>query len=362
MMVSQGALGSALSAVEDPLLQRSLHSLGMIRAVKSRRFGSPTVTIALPVPNYPVLSELAGRLRAAAAELVPDLEVRTEEMDDAERAQMMARIRREAGPDPGETGSATRVVAVASGKGGVGKSSVTTNLGLALRALGKKVGVIDADIWGFSIPQMLGINRAPVIIEQSIIPPRAHGVSAMSMDYFVPEDRAVIWRGPMLHKALEQFLKDVFWDSPDYLLIDMPPGTGDIAISIQNFLPRSQVLLVTTPQLTAQRVARRAALMAAQVNQEVIGVVENMSWFTGDDQKRYELFGAGGGQALATELGVPLMAQIPLLPLMREGADRGDPVMVAAPDSEVVQAFFDLAAAVEKARPRIRSHPELVIR
>ena len=361
-MPSQSALGAALAAVEDPLLRRPLGSVDMIRAVKTRRFGSPTVTIALPVPNYPVLAELGRRMREAALPLVSDLDVRTEHMNDAERAQMMAHVLADAGPKPGETGSATRVLAVSSGKGGVGKSSVATNLGLALANLGKTVGLIDADIWGFSIPRMLGIDRAPVVIEQSIIPPVAYGISAMSMDYFVPDDRAVIWRGPMLHKALEQFLKDVFWDSPDYLLIDMPPGTGDIAISIQNFLPRSQVLLVTTPQPTAQRVARRAALMAAQVNQEVIGVVENMSWFTGDDQKRYELFGSGGGQALASELEVPLMAQIPLLPRMREGADRGVPVMVAAPDSDASRAFTRLASEVEKARPRIRSHPELVIR
>ncbi len=361
-MASQGALKSALGAVEDPLLQRSLDSLDVLRAVKTRRFGAPTVTVALPVPNYPVLEELVARLREAAGVLVSDLDVRTEVMTDPERAEFMERIRRESGPPPGETGSRTRVVAVSSGKGGVGKSSVATNLGLALRDLGRSVGLIDADIWGFSIPKMLGIGRPPVVIEGAIIPPRAYGVSAMSMDYFVPDDRAVIWRGPMLHKALEQFLKDVFWDSPDYLLIDMPPGTGDIAISIQNFLPRSQVLLVTTPQPTAQRVARRAALMAAQVNQEVIGVVENMSWFTGDDGKRYELFGAGGGQALADELEVPLMTRIPLLPMMREGADRGVPVTVAAPESEAAKAFARLATAVEGARPRVRFHPELVVR
>lgn len=355
-------MGAALAAVEDPLLRRPLGSLGMVRSVKTRRFGSPTATVTLPVPNYPVLAELGQRMRNAASSLVSDLDLRTEHMTDAERAVMMARVLKDAGPGPGETGSPTRVVAVSSGKGGVGKSSVAANLGLALREMGRTVGLIDADIWGFSIPRMLGIDRTPVVIEQSIIPPVAYGISAMSMEYFVPDDRAVIWRGPMLHKALEQFLKDVFWDSPDYLLIDMPPGTGDIAISIQNFLPRAQVLLVTTPQPTAQRVARRAALMAAQVNQEVIGVVENMSWFTGDDQKRYELFGSGGGQALASELEVPLMARIPLLPLMREGADRGVPAMVAAPQSEVAEAFARLADEVEKARPRIRSHPELVIR
>jgi ATP-binding protein involved in chromosome partitioning len=209
---------------------------------------------------------------------------------------------------------------------------------------------------------MFGVDTPPIVIDESIIPPRAHGVQVMSMDYFVPDDKAVIWRGPMLHKAIEQFLTDVFWDSPDYLIVDMPPGTGDIAISMAQFLPRAQVLVVTTPQPTAQRVARRAALMAAQVDQEVIGIVENMTWFTGDDGKRYELFGAGGGAALAAELGVPLMTQIPLLPAMREGADQGRPLAVAAPGSEAAAAFTTLAEAVEAARPRVRSHPDLVIR
>jgi ATP-binding protein involved in chromosome partitioning len=228
--------------------------------------------------------------------------------------------------------------------------------------MGHSVGVIDGDIWGFSIPKMLGVTHAPVVIEGSIIPPEAHGVKAMSMDYFVPQDRAVIWRGPMLHKAIEQFLQDVFWDEPEFLIVDMPPGTGDIAISMAQFLPRAQVLLVTTPQPTAQRVARRAALMAEKVNQEVMGVVENMSWFTGDDGKRYHIFGEGGGAALAEELGVPLLAQIPLLPEMREGADQGRPVTVAAPGSEPERAFRQLAEAVKERKPRVRTHPELVIR
>ena len=174
---------------------------------------------------------------------------------------------------------------------------------MALRGSGHKVGIVDGDIWGFSIPAMLGVDTPPFMVGESIIPPVSLGVKVMSMDYFVGEDKAVIWRGPMLHRAIEQFLKDVFWDNLDFLIVDMPPGTGDIAISMSQFLPRAQVLLVTTPQPTAQRVARRAALMAAEVDQEVIGVVENMAWFTGDDGKRYELFGAGGGQALADELG-----------------------------------------------------------
>jgi ATP-binding protein involved in chromosome partitioning len=274
----------------------------------------------------------------------------------------MTALRSAAGPGVGETGSRTRVVAVASGKGGVGKSSVTTNLAVAMTRRGLSVGVIDADIWGFSIPRMLGIEHPPVVIDESIIPPTAHGVKAMSMDYFVGDDQAVIWRGPMLHKAIEQFLKDVWWDEPDVLLVDMPPGTGDVSISLSQFLPRAQVLLVTTPQPTAQRVARRAALMAAKVNQEVMGVVENMAWFTGDDGRRYHLFGEGGGDLLAREVDVPLMARIPLLPEMRAGADEGVPVALAAPGSEVEAAFDQLAEAVVARKPRVRTHPELVIR
>ena len=187
-------------------------------------------------------------------------------------------------------------------------------------------------------------------------------MKVMSMDFFVGEDKAVVWRGPMLHKAIEQFLKDVFWDDPDFILVDMPPGTGDVSISLSQFLPRAQVVVVTTPQPTAQRVARRAALMAREVDQEVIGVVENMSWFTGDDGTRYEIFGSGGGEALADELGVDLLARVPLLPAMREGADVGEPVSVAASGSEAEQAFMRLAEAVVARKPRIRTHPDLVIR
>jgi ATP-binding protein involved in chromosome partitioning len=276
-------------------------------------------------------------------------------------SEWMAGLLRGAGPGLGEPGSPTRVLAVSSGKGGVGKSSVSANMSVSLRRAGHRVGIVDGDIWGFSIPRMLGVDQPPKLIGGSIIPPTAHGVKVMSMDYFVGDDKAVIWRGPMLHKAIEQFLKDVFWDTLDFLIVDMPPGTGDIAISMSQFLPRAQVLLVTTPQATAQRVARRAALMAAEVDQQVIGVIENMSWFTGDDGRRYELFGSGGGAALAEELGVDLMGQIPLLPAMGRGADEGHPVYVAAPGSEAAAAFDDLAAAVVERRPRVRTNPALVI-
>ena len=191
--------------------------------------------------------------------------------------------------------------------------------------------------------------------------PIAHGVSVISMDYFVQPDQAVVWRGPMLHKALEQFLVDVHWGSPDYLLIDMPPGTGDVAISISQYLPRSEILVVTTPQPTAQRVAVRAGLMARKVNQDIIGVVENMSWFTGDDGKRYEIFGSGGGEALASELDVPLLGKVPLVPALREGADHGRPIVVTDPEGTASQAFAEVANALAARGPRIRSHPELVI-
>jgi ATP-binding protein involved in chromosome partitioning len=349
----------ALSQIVEPLFNRSLSDLGLTAVVEKPLLGEARARVPLVVPNHPEADLLKERAHEATGAKV---EVELTPLDDQARGELMNRLREAAGPQVGQPGSATRVLAISSGKGGVGKSSVTTNLAVALARRGRKVGVIDADIWGFSIPRMLGVKHPPVVIDQSIIPPLAHGVKAISMDYFVPEDKAVIWRGPMLHKAIEQFLTDVFWDAPDYLLVDMPPGTGDIAISLSQFLPRAQVLLVTTPQPTAQRVARRAALMAETVNQEVIGVVENMSWFRGDDGKRYHLFGEGGGQALAEEVGVPLLGQVPLVPAMREGADRAIPVEVAAPDSEAAEAFRALAVQVEERRPRVRSHPQLVIK
>jgi ATP-binding protein involved in chromosome partitioning len=261
-----------------------------------------------------------------------------------------------------QPGSRTRPVLIASGKGGVGKSSVTTNLAVALAQQGHSVGVIDADVYGFSIPRMLGTDREPVVIDQMLLPPERWGVRCISMGYFVPEGQAVIWRGPMLHKALEQFLTDVFWDDPDFLLVDMPPGTGDIALSLSQYLPRAEVLVVTTPQPAAQKVARLSAAMAEKVHLPVRGVIENMSWFTGDDGRRYELFGSGGGQELADELGVPLLAQLPLVPALREGGDVGRPITAVDPESEAAQRFLRMAerVAVELA-PRKVFSPQLRI-
>jgi ATP-binding protein involved in chromosome partitioning len=351
-------LERALGKVIEPALGRSLRDLSLLSNVEKGLLGVARTEVSIPFSNYPFTEELVQNLQEAAG---GRLSVDVLTMGDPEATAFITRLVDAAGPRVGQSGSATRVLAVSSGKGGVGKSSVTTNLAVAFSRQGKRVGVIDADIWGFSIPKMLGVRNPPLVIGETIIPPLAFGIKAMSMDYFVPDDRAVVWRGPMLHKAIEQFLTDVFWDNPDYLIVDMPPGTGDIAISMAQFLPRAQVLLVTTPQPTAQRVARRAALMADTVNQEVLGVVENMSWFTADDGKRYELFGSGGGQALAEELKVPLLARVPLLPAMREGADQGIPVSVAAPGSEAAAAFDELAAGVEARRPRVRTHPQLVI-
>lgn len=363
-MVEKATLDALVGAVEEPELGRPLAQLGMIRSLGVTRKGKVDVQLALPVPGYASADLLARAVERSAISVdgVSSVEVTFVEMDDDDRTKMMDAVRPERGMTLARPGSPTRVVTISSGKGGVGKSSVTANLAVALTQRGHSVGVIDADVWGFSIPKMLGVSRPPTVIDETIIAPRAHGVRVISMDYFVRPDQAVIWRGPMLHKALEQFLSDVFWDDPDFLLIDMPPGTGDVAISVSQFVPRAQVLVVTTPQSTAQRVAKRAALMAEKVNQEVMGVVENMSWFTGDDGTRYALFGEGGGAALAEELGVPLLAKIPFLSAMRAGADQGRPLMAVAPDSEAALAFSELARGVVAARPRIRTHPELVIK
>lgn len=359
-MAANDQIFDAVASIESPMFAgRTMGELGLVKSADKKMAGKIRVDLALPIPHR--REPLDDALKTALAPFGRGAEVNIDVMEEAEAIEWMSGLLDKAGPKLGEPGSQTRVVAVSSGKGGVGKSSVSSNLAVALHRTGHTVGIVDGDIWGFSIPAMLGVDTPPSIIGESIIPPVAHGVKVMSMDYFVGEDKAVIWRGPMLHRAIEQFLKDVFWDNLDFLVVDMPPGTGDIAISMQQFLPRAQVLIVTTPQPTAQRVARRAALMAAEVDQQVIGVVENLSWFTADDGKRYELFGSGGGETLAEELGVPLMAQIPLVPAVGRGADDGHPAVVAAPGSEVEAAFEALAAAVVQSRPRIRTNPALVI-
>jgi ATP-binding protein involved in chromosome partitioning len=364
MPVTEAQVLDALRPVEDPELHRSIVDLDMVRRVAVD--GSQVdVTVALTVEGCPLRSEITRRVDTAVSALdgveVVDLDFTV--MTDDERAALRTRLHGDPAGTAGthqahghaegreipfaDPGSKTRVLLVASGKGGVGKSSVTANLSVALAARGHAVAVVDADVWGFSIPRMLGVQHAPVVIDQMLVPPESHGVRCISMGFFAQEDQPVIWRGPMLHKALEQFLTDVFWDEPDFLVVDLPPGTGDISISLAQFLPRAEVLVVTTPQPAAQRVAQRAAFMAQKVNLEVKGVIENMSWFTGDDGKRYELFGAGGGEELATRLGVPLIGRVPLVPELRAGADAGMPIVASDPDGEAGRVFASIAETID---------------
>ncbi|CAB4711134.1 MAG: P-loop NTPase [Actinobacteria bacterium] len=363
MSLTQDQIIAALRPVEDPELRRSIVDLGMVRTIQIDA-GAVLVQVALTVPGCPLRNEIQKRVTDAVQPLAEgrsvslDFTVMTDGERENVRRMMMGDPASTAGSQPAQghaqgrvipfaqPGSRTRPLLIASGKGGVGKSSVTTNLAVALAQSGYSVGVVDADIYGYSIPRMLGANDDPVAIDQMLIPSEAWGVRCISIGYFVPEGQAVIWRGPMLHKALEQFLTDVFWDEPDFLLIDMPPGTGDIAISLAQYLPRGEVYVVTTPQAAAQKVAKLSASMAEKVHLPVKGIIENMSWFTGDDGKRYEIFGSGGGQELADELGIPLLGQIPLLPRLREGGDDGRPITAVDPDSEPARAFREIAERI----------------
>ena len=360
----------ALRPVEDPEIHRSIVDLGMVRDVEVKG-GVVSLTVVLTIAGCPLRNEIQNRVGTALRALdgVKDVALNFGVMNDEERAKVREMLHGNPGATAGsqpaqghasgreisfaQPGSKTRPILVSSGKGGVGKSSVTTNLAVALAAQGYKVGIVDADIYGYSIPRMLGTDRDPVVIDNMLLPPEQWGVRCISIGYFVPEGQAVVWRGPMLHKALEQFLTDVYWDEPDFLLIDMPPGTGDIALSLSQYLPRAEVIVVTTPQEAAQKVAKLSAAMATKVNLPVRGIIENMSWFTGDDGVRYELFGSGGGQSLADELNVPLLAQIPLMSALREGGDDGRPITAVAPDSEIGQIFAALAKRIaEEMKPK----------
>jgi ATP-binding protein involved in chromosome partitioning len=376
---------AALRPVQDPELHRSIVDLDMVRDIRLDAGGRVGVTVALTVAGCPLRAEITERVTRAVGALagVTGVDVDLTVMTDDERAALKVRLQGDVpggAPAAGHEGHAhavndgpqvipfadpssrTRVLGLSSGKGGVGKSSVTVNLAVALSRLGHEVAILDADVYGFSIPKMLGLDQQPVVIDGMIVPPVAHGLSVMSTGFLVADDQPVIWRGPMLHKALNQFLTDVHWGEPDFLLVDMPPGTGDVALSLAQFMPRTEVYVVTTPQPAAQRVAQRSALMARKVNLAVRGVIENMSWFTGDDGKRYEIFGAGGGQMLADDLQVPLLGQVPLVTALREGGDIGAPVTLTDPAGEASQAFDALAKRVDTlGRGRI-AHPELTIR
>lgn len=392
-MSSQEAVRAAVAAVVEPQLRRGLGELGLLRAVRVGR-RQVDVEVGVPSRDWPDLDELAERIADAVAEAGEErpTQVTYGVLGVEERAAVRRVLaaprggepawpaapgRPAAGPGgaPGplvhqegqpnrflQTGSRTRVIGVSSGKGGVGKSSVTVNLAVALAARGFEVGLLDADVYGFSVPKMLGVRQPPAQIDELLVPPVVHGVRCLSMGHFVNDDQPVVWRGPMLHKALEQFLVDAYWGEPDFLLVDMPPGTGDVALSLGQYLPRAEILVVTTPQPAAQRVAQRSALAARQLKLAVRGVIENLSWFTGDDGRRYELFGAGGGQRLADELQVPLLGQVPLVPSVRVGGDEGVPVAVAEPDGEAARAFAALADRVVELGPARRYRKELMVR
>jgi ATP-binding protein involved in chromosome partitioning len=384
--LSERQVIEALRPVTDPELGVSIVELDMVRAIEIKR-GRVAVTVALTVPGCPLREEITRRVREAVTplggvkEVTVELTVMTPEQLEKVRARMQAghahagggghthapAANRPLGHEEGRAssfaapGSRTRVIGITSGKGGVGKSSVTVNLAISLVRAGFDVGILDADVYGFSVPQMLGLESSPTVRDKKMVPPVAFGVQCMSMGFFVEEDQPVMWRGPMLHKALEQFLVDVAWGEPDFLLIDMPPGTGDVALSMAQYLPASEVYVVTTPQQAAKRVAQRTAYMARKINLPLRGVIENMSWFSGDDGRRYELFGQGGGAELAAELGVPLLGQVPLVTALRSGGDIGQPVTIADPHGEASRALAAIAAEIA-ARGRSRIfRPELKI-
>jgi ATP-binding protein involved in chromosome partitioning len=352
-------LRSDLAAIGEPQLVRTLDELGFLGDV-SEVEGVTRIELVLPVTNWPHLETLRKRVveRAPGAEVV----VRT--MNDDERLALRNFLRgamtadssghhdhADAPPRFLDKLSKTRVLGISSGKGGVGKSSVTVNLAIALAQSGHSVGVLDADVYGFSLPKMLGATNDPIVLGDTVIPTLVHGVRCLSMGYFVDDAQPVIWRGPMLHKAIEQLVTEAWWDEPDFLLIDMPPGTGDVALTLSEILPRIEMYVVTTPQAAAQRVAQRSAYAARKLKLSVRGVIENMSWFTGDDGKRYEIFGSGGGAQLAHELGISLLGQIPLESAVRRGGDDGEPVVVTLRESEAAKAFIELAARVAQQGP-----------
>jgi len=372
MSVTDSDVLDTLGAIIDPEFRRSISSLGMVRGVTID--GSHVeIGIDMIVGDHPRVSDLQEAIIDAvialdgASVVTFDLGVMNEDQRAAVRESLVGDSGSSAGSQPTEgraipfsaSTNRTRSLLIASGKGGVGKSSVTSNLAIALANTGASVAVVDADVWGFSIPRMLGVDHAPTVVDDMIVPPSVHGVRCISMGFFAREDQPVIWRGPMLHKALEQFLTDVFWDNPDYLLIDLPPGTGDISLSLAQFLPRAEAYIVTTPNPAAQTVAQRSAFMFNQTDIEVKGVIENMAWFTGDDGKRYELFGAGGGADLAEKLSVELIGQIPMQVAMREGSDSGHPIVAEDPAAEASLVFAQMAEWVGNHAPTKRGHPEL---
>ncbi|ADB54220.1 Mrp/NBP35 family ATP-binding protein [Conexibacter woesei] len=348
VMPNQDEIREALRAVIDPELRKDIVELEMVRSIDVHENGVVDVMVSLTTPGCPIRSHFQTGVANAVKALdgVVSVNVSFDVLSDDEKGNLQRKLGR-GGPLPsGALAQVANVICVGSGKGGVGKSSVTANLAAALSAEGKKVGVLDADVWGYSQPRMfgLGAQRPKVNEQRRIVPPEAQdGIKVMSIGFFIEEDAAVVWRGPMLHKALQQFLEDVDWGELDYLLVDLPPGTGDVGMTLAQLLPDARFLLVTTPQPVAQKVARRSAEMAAKVRLEIAGVVENMSGFVTPGGERFAIFGEGGGQLLADELGVPLLGTVPLTMPLREQADAGTPLVAANPDDPAAQAIRQTA-------------------
>jgi ATP-binding protein involved in chromosome partitioning len=336
----------ALEVVIDPELHRSIVELDMVRSIDVSANGVVDVTVSLTTPGCPIKGHFQTSVAQAASALagVTHVNVYFDVLTDTQKTALQQKLGRGSLP-AGALAQVANVLCVGSGKGGVGKSTLTANLAAALTGEGKRVGVLDADVWGYSIPRMygLGATRPDVSAQRKIVPLVSHGVKVMSIGFFVEEDAAVVWRGPMLHKALTQFLQDVEWGALDYLLVDLPPGTGDVSMTLAQLLPQAQFVIVTTPQATAQKVARRAAQMAHKVNLQIGGVIENMSGFTTPSGERFAIFGEGGGRELADELDVPLLGSVPLTMPLREQADGGVPLVIEDPSDPASQAILHAA-------------------
>jgi ATP-binding protein involved in chromosome partitioning len=352
--VTDDALHQALTTVIDPEIRKPVTELGMVESVTVDETGRVAVTILLTVSGCPMKDTLTKDTTAALAKVpgVTAVDVTLGVMSDEQRVALRTQLRggnAEREIPFAKPGSLTRVYAVASGKGGVGKSSITVNLAASLAQSGLRVGVVDADVYGFSVPRMLGVEHRPTQVDDMILPPIAHEVKVISIGMFVPGNQPVVWRGPMLHRALQQFLGDVFWGDLDVLLLDLPPGTGDIAISVAQLIPNAEILVVTTPQQAAAEVAERAGSIALQTHQRIVGVIENMSWLELPDGSRQEIFGSGGGKIVAESLTravgaeVPLLGQIPLDTNLRECADQGTPVVLRNPESPAAVSLRAIA-------------------
>src|SRR5919106_3270446 len=351
---TQEQVTDKLRAVIDPELRRNIVELGMVRSIDVADDGRVGVIVSLTTPGCPIRSHFQQAVSQNVAELdgVTAVAVEFDVLSEDERSNLQQSLGRARLPE-GALAQVKNVICVASGKGGVGKSTMTANLAAALAADGRSAGALDCDVYGYSIPRMLGVEGKPEVNEhRKILPmPGPAGVKVMSIGFFVERNAAVVWRGPMLHKAIQQFLEDVDWDELDYLLLDLPPGTGDVSMTLAQLLPQAKVVVVTTPQPAAQSVARRAAEMAEKVDLEVLGVIENMSAFTGPDGQRVAIFGEGGGKLLADELDVPLLAKVPLSAELREHSDEGTPLVIAEPDAPASQMIREAARGIVAATP-----------